>query len=132
MSRTLPKPQDITRAEAIDLLRAELMKLADEDNSVCKVAAEKGIFCHGLQRYGDAELRKRFAWIDRRAGHPTRPELEELANRWQLARQDVTQLPMACDVQQLEHDACGGWNDFSNEDLSRFYFELTKRSVEVV
>lgn len=132
MSHTLLKPQTIPRAEAIDLLRAKLMELADEDTSICKLAAEKGIFCYGFHRFSDGELRERFSWIDRCAGHPTRAKLEDLANRWQIARQDVTQLRTSCDVQQREQDACGGWNDFSNEDLARFFFELTKRTVVVV
>jgi hypothetical protein len=38
----------------------------------------------------------------------SREELEDLDNRWQLARQIVGDLPIACDVQQKEGDSCGG------------------------
>ena len=58
-------------------------------------------------------------------------ELEEIADRWQMARQDVDQLPVACDVQQKVHDTCRGWDDFSNEQLSTFLHELTGRDVAV-
>ena len=132
-----PKPQPetpvetIAREEAITILRGELLKLVDDENSICKVAAEKGVFCKGFQRYSDFELRKRYGWIARKDRRYTREEIEDLANRWQLARQDVDQLPIACDVQKLEHDSCRGWDDFSNEELSGFFTELTGRSLIV-
>jgi hypothetical protein len=61
----------------------------------------------------------------------SRQTLEELINRWQLARQDVNGLPMACDVQQREHDACNGWDDFSNDELAKFYAEVFKLEVAI-
>jgi hypothetical protein len=48
-----------------------------------------------------------------------------------MARQDVLEVPTSCDVQQLEHDACGGWEDFSNDDLAGFLRDLTGREVVV-
>ena len=132
-----PKPQPetpvetIAREEAVKILRGELLKLVDDENSICKVAAEKGIFCKGFQRYSDFELRKRYRWIARKDRRYTREEIEELANRWQLARQDVDELPLACDVQQVEHDACRGWDDFSSEELGKFIYQVTGRVVAV-
>jgi hypothetical protein len=131
MSRIEPKPETLSRDGAIDILRTELLKLAGDEVSICKVAAEKNIFCRGLHRLSDAELRRRFAWINAKNPRMPRAEMEELVDRWQLARQDVDGLPTACDVQQLEHDGCRGWDDFSNEDLSRFCLELTGRNVVV-
>ena len=81
--------ETIAREDAVNLLRAELLKLVDDESSICKVAAEKGIFCKGFQRYSDFELRKRYRWIARKDRRYTREEIEDLANRWQLARQDV-------------------------------------------
>lgn len=132
-----PKPQletpveTIARDEAVKILRGELLKLVDDENSICKVAAEKGIFCKGFQRYSDFELRKRYRWIARKDRRYTREEIEDLANRWQLARQDVDELPLACDVQQVEHDSCRGWDDFSSEELGRFIYQVTGRVVAV-
>jgi hypothetical protein len=34
-------------------------------------------------------------------------------------------------VQKKFHYTCGGWDDFTNEDLVRFYREMTGRSVVV-
>jgi hypothetical protein len=132
-----PKPQPetpvetIAREEAITILRGELLKLVDDENSICKVAAEKGIFCKGFQRYSDFELRKRYRWIARKDRRYTREEIEDLANRWQLARQDVDELPLACDVQQVEHDSCRGWDDFSSEELGKFIYQVTGRLIMV-
>jgi hypothetical protein len=131
MNQTSPRQEAITRDEAVALVRGELLKITDDDNSICKVASERDIFCHGFQRNSDGGLRRCYAWLDKRRPGMTRPELEDLANTWQLARQEVDQLPFACDVQQKEHDSCGGWDDFSNEDLSRFYSELTGHGLLV-
>jgi len=131
MARIEPKPRTITRDGAIDILRAELLKLAGSEVSICKLAAEKNIFCRGFHRQSDVDLRRKFSWINRTNPRRSRAELEEVIDRWQLARQEVDQLPTACDVQQLEHDGCRGWDDFSNEELSRFCRELTGRAVIV-
>jgi hypothetical protein len=131
MSRTFPEQGSVPRNEALALVRNELTKITDEDNSICKVASERGLFCHGFQRHSDGGLRRCYAWLDQRRPGMSRQQLEDLANTWQLARQEVDQLPLACDVQQREHDSCGGWDDFSNEDLSRFYNELTGRDLVV-
>ncbi len=124
-------PETIARDEAIKLLREKFLTLVDDENSICKVAAEKGIFCQGFQRYSDFELRKRYRWIARKDRRFTREEIEDLANRWQLARQDVDDLPLACDVQKLEQDSCRGWDDFSNEELAKVVWQMTGRQVTV-
>jgi hypothetical protein len=131
MTQNAPKSLTISRPQIIDLLRSELLKRAGEDVSACRVAAEQGIFCHGFARYSDEELRRRYEWIVRRRPTLTRDELEEIADRWQMARQEVTHTPIACDVQQRVHDTCRGWDDFSNDDLSRFYFEMTGKDIVI-
>jgi hypothetical protein len=120
------------RSEVVDLLRSELLKRTDSETSACKFAAERGAICRGFARYGEGELRRKYSWITRRHPEMTRHDLEEVANRWQLARQDVAALPVACDVQQIEHDMCRGWDDFTNGDLARFYTELTGKKITVV
>ncbi len=135
MLTTPPNPaliERVTRDEIIGRLRLELLSKTGDEHSLCRMAAEKGIFCHGFQRYGDGELRRAYDWIDRRYPQASRDELEELADRWQLARQEVDQLPLACDVQQKERDTCLGWDSFSNEELAGFYRELTGKTLNVV
>ena len=131
MSQTESTPETLSRAGTIDILRQELIKLAGDDVSICKLAAEKNVFCRGLHRHSDAELRRDFSWINGKNPRLPRAEFEDVVDRWQLARQEVAALPTACDVQQQEHDGCRGWDDFTNEDLSRFCLELMGRQVAV-
>lgn len=107
----------MTREEAIARIREELVGLADDENCMCKVAGERGIFCRGFKQWSEGELRDRYWWIVRRRPDITRAQLETLANSWQLAQQDVRDTPLCCDVQTRVHDTCRGWDDFSTEDL---------------
>ena len=129
MAQAQNQPQTNTRQTLIAALRSELAKRANGEMSICKLAAKTGVFCKGLKRYSDEEIAERYGWIVRRHPEVSRAELEEIADRWQMARQDVEGVETSCDVQQLEHDTCGGWDDFSNEDLARFLRELTGRQV---
>ena len=127
----LTNPEVVSRESLISTLRTELARRANGEVSICKLAAQTGIFCKGFSRYSDAELKRRFGWIVKKTPGTTREQLEEVADRWQLARQDVDGVATACDVQQMEHDMCGGWDDFSNEQLSGFLSELTGQKVVV-
>jgi hypothetical protein len=131
MQNPVAKSETLTRDGAIDILRNELLRLAGDEMSVCKVAAEKNVFCRGLHRHSDAGLRRSFDWLNRKKPGMTRAELEAMVDTWQLARGEVKGLPLACDVQQLEHDGCRGWDDFSNEELSGFCRELTGREIVI-
>lgn len=132
MTNLQNKPDYIARPNLIVALREELSRRARGEMSICRLAAETGVFCKGFRRYTDDELRERYPWIVKKNPDAPREELEAIADRWQLARQDVVGVTTACDVQQLEHDVCGGWDDFSNAELARFLFELTGRKVEVM
>lgn len=133
MAHRLPEqPERIARSTAIRRLRDVLVLMTDEDHSICRIAAERGIFCRGFKRYDDDELRQRYAWLVNRDPNIGRNRLEDLADRWQLARQVFDDVPIACDAQQIEHDTCGGWDEFSDEDLARFCRELLHENVIVV
>lgn len=123
--------EQVPRDVAINRLREALLELTDDDHSICRIAAEKEIFCGGFRRYSDAELRERYDWLARKYPAASREELEHLANQWQLGRQIFEDRAFACDVQQIEHHTCNGWADFSNEDLARFCRELLGADVVV-
>lgn len=123
----MTEQQFISRSDLIATLRDELSRRAG-DMSICKLAAQTGVFCKGFRRYSDDELKARYGWIAKKNPDASRQELEEIADRWQLAREDVLGAKTSCDVQQLEHDTCGGWDDFSDEDLANFLRELTGRT----
>jgi hypothetical protein len=121
----------ISRQDAIDQLRTKLLTLVDDDHSICDVAAEKRIFCHGFSQWSDSELARRLHWmIDRKKPRP-RAILEAHGNRWQLARQEVLGLPLACDVQQIDRDQCLGWESFDNGELEEHYRELIGERVTI-
>jgi hypothetical protein len=130
--KPVPKPPSISRAKAIAMLRYAFLQQLDPETSMCKFAADHGVFCRGFKRYGDGEIRRAYDWIARKDRQATREEIEEVANKWQIARQEVREMPLACDVQQREHDTCRGWDDFTNEELVRFVKEVTGTEYRVV
>lgn len=124
----------MTRPEAIRLLRRKFQEITDDEHSICQVASRLGILCGGFSRWKTYELRERFDWIVKKRPRMTRAELEDLANRWELARQFVHGEEVACDVQTPDepHRICEGWDTHPNEELARFVLELTGEEVEVV
>jgi len=124
----------ITRNEAITLLRQRCVALVDEEHSLCQVAARLRILCGGFSQWKFHELKQRFNWIASSRPGVTRKELEDLGNRWQLARQYVLDRPLACDVQadEKQHRICDGWAGHSDEDLARFCHELTGEEYSVI
>jgi hypothetical protein len=134
MARAVLELKDMktmTRKEAIDHIRAEVSKLVDDEHSVCEVAGRLGIMCRGFKQFSDEELKKRYDWIVAKRNPKTRDELEDLANRWQIARQIVNDRDLSCDVQTLEEDTCKGWNEFSNATLEKYYRQLCGEPIEV-
>jgi hypothetical protein len=121
----------MSRDEAIRAIRAKLLEMVDDDHSMCKVATEKNIYCRGFRRLSDEELKQRHSWLLRRNPNMSRDQLEDLANRWQLARQIVDQVPISCDVQALEHDTCEGWSTFDDAAIARFHHELVGVEITI-
>ncbi len=119
--------QPLSRPALIATLREELSRRAGDDMSICMLAARTSIFCRGFRRYSREELEERFGWLARKIPGASREELEQLADRWQLARQEALGAFTSCDVQQAQHDTCRGWDDFSKEDLARFLDEIRGR-----
>jgi len=121
----------VTRETAVAQLRRKLITLHEEGKSVCRIAAEKGLFCRGFHRDSDDELRFRYAAAIENAPELTRAALEERANAWQLARQQQEGTLLCCDVQFMTYETCRAWDDFSNEELSRFCEEMLGEKVRV-
>ncbi len=122
----------ITREEAVGRIRQQLIAMNADGKSVCRIAAEQNILCGGFHRDSDDELRARYAGRIDGATELSREELEERANEWQLTRQQQEGTRLCCDVQQMFYETCHGWDDFSDEDLSRFCLELFGEEVEVI
>ncbi len=121
-----------TRREAISRLRGALVRLTDDEHSMCRVAAERGIFCHGFRRWNAQEFDRRWRNAIGRSTHLSRSQMEEFANLWQLAEQIRSDVRLACDLPPAERVACRGWDEFSNADLSRFCSDVLGRNIDVV
>jgi hypothetical protein len=130
---TPARSKKVSRDELIDLLRKRCVGLVDEEHSLCEVASRLHIACGGFSQWKFHELKERYDWIVRSRPGITRAALEDLANRWQLARQTVKGTPLSCDTQLTErqHKTCEGWDQFSDRDLERFWNELSGETVEV-
>ena len=114
----------LTRDQLIDEIRRAALLLVDDDHSFCEVTGRLGIHCRGFKQYTDEELQEKYLWLARDHGATTRAEVEDLANRWQLARQLVSNEELSCDVQAREHDTCLGWDGYSDEYLAELHARL--------
>ena len=122
----------LTRHQAIDELRQRMLELVDEDHSICEVATRQGLCCHGFAQWDFDQLKQRYWWIADRRPQVTRPELERLANIWQVARQQVLGTDLSCDTQTVEHDTCNGWDQWDNPTLARYFEELCGETIAVL
>lgn len=123
----------ITRSQAIEDLRDVFLRMVDEQNSLCRVAAWRKIFCHGFHQWSQAELERRFPRIPRRSPALQRGHQELLANDLQLSRQDICARQLPCDLSPGDASGpCAGWDEFDERDLARFHREVCGEAVEVV
>ncbi len=122
----LPTPAGWTRPEAIACLRSRLMALTDGEHSICKVAADRGIFCRGFRRWNDREFHDRFKGTLGVSTHLTRLQMEELADLWQLSEQLSQGIALACDAPATARDraACQGWDEFTDLEIQGFSCEM--------
>lgn len=118
-------PAGWTREAAIAVLRERLLRLTDGEHSICRVAAERGIFCRGFRRWDDHEFHARWKGVLGASTHLTRPQMEELADLWQLAEQLSQKVALVCDAPAHVRTACRGWEEFTDIEIQRFCSDLT-------
>lgn len=119
------------RAETIEHLRRTLTPLAGADVSLCRIAAERKIFCRGFRRWSTPAFDRRWHNAIGRSSHSTRDRMEKFADLWQLTEQVRCGVPLACDAAG-PGSPCRGWDEFSDEQLAQFCWELTEvRPVEL-
>ena len=121
-----------SRNEAISHLRAHLVRLTDDENSLCRAAAEEGIFCRGFRRWNVPEFDRRWRDFIGRSTHISRAQMEDYANVWQLTEQVARGATLACDAAAAGRGPCRGWNEFSNAVLAQFCSDLLGENVEIV
>ena len=124
--------KQLTREAAIQDLRDALVASAGE-HSLCRVAKEKHIYCGGFGQWKLHELKARYPQITRSRGRLSRAQMEDLADRWQLARQQVLGEELSCDVQMREGRlrTCEGWDEFEDQELERFHAELCGEEIRI-
>jgi hypothetical protein len=114
----------VTRQHSIEVLRDALSGIADTDKSMCREAAERGIFCRGFRRWPPAEFDRRWHGSIGRSTHLSREQMERFADLWQLTEQFRSGVSLACDASRGPESPCRGWDEFSDEDLARFCRDL--------
>lgn len=119
----------ISRSQAIADLRRELLKLVDEEHSLCLVAARRGIFCNGFGRFETVDLAERLPGSVPPATE--RVEIERRANAWLSELQDLRAGRLPCD-HEGRSSLCAGWEEFFEAELARFYLEMLGEEVRVV
>lgn len=124
-------PESWTRPEAVARLRAVLLELCGDGRTMCRVAAEEGIFCRGFRRWPEHEFHERWKRQLGVSTHLTRDQMEELADIWQLCEQLRRRDMLICDAQTAAPGACRGWNEFTDRDLERFCLEILGKQVEI-
>jgi hypothetical protein len=121
----------ISRENAVARIRERLVALQEPGKSMCRIAAERNILCRGFEGDDALTLRWRYAGKIPAAPHLSRGELQDFANAWQLNRQRSAGTALCCDAQYMFYETCRGWDDFSNEEIAQFFFELTGEKVSV-
>ena len=121
-----------TREETIRTLRSRLTRLAGPDESLCRVAAERGIFCRGFRRWQVAEFHRRWRPAIGVSTHLSRAQMERYADLGQLTEQLCRGVPLACDANRGDDEApCRGWDEFSDVELARFCRELDRQAMSL-
>ena len=126
--------KQISRIQAIEDIRSALWTLVDDDTSLCKAVADRGVFCRGFSQWSFDELKQCFSGHVRNPPDIDREELERFANLWQRARQHRPSGRLPCDVplSMLRITPCAGWDEFYENDLASFHQELCGEEVQVV
>ena len=121
-----------SRTDALGRLREALLALTDEENSMCRIAAQRGIFCRGFARWDAREFDRRWRSAIGRSTHLSRAQMEEFANLWQLTGQVRQGVSLSCDARWSGCGPCRGWGELSNAEISRSCADLLGKSIAIV
>ena len=121
----------ISRDTAVRRIRERLIAWSEPGKSMCQIAAEKKVFCRGFDRESEDALRWRYAEKVPVTPYVPIQEVKARVNTWQLERQMEEDARICCDVQYRFYETCRAFDDFSNEELAQFCFELTGERVTI-
>jgi hypothetical protein len=124
---------EYTREQALSRIRTFLAEQRKDDETTCQTAGRLGIFCKGYDKWTTHSLRDLYPWLAKKVPNDApREELLKLVVAWDNARALVHNVPTTCDAHSLDHDACLGWDRFSNENLKRMFPQLFKPDDKIV
>lgn len=121
----------ISRDTAVSRIRERLIAMSEPGKSMCQIAAERKVLCRGFDRESEEALRWRYAEKIPVTPYVPIHEVRTLANTWQLGRQIEENAHLCCDVQYRFYETCRAWDDFTNDELAQYCFELTGEKVTV-
>ena len=119
-----------SREETIRHLRPRLLELCGDERSMCRVAAERGLFCRGFRRWHDREFHQRIKPSLGVSTHLNRLQMETLADLWLLSEQLRLDVGLACDAATLGEGFCRGWDELSDRELRDACLELQGRPLQ--
>jgi hypothetical protein len=121
-----------TREEALNKIREFLVANTRDEETTCQAAARLGIFCRGFDQWDVEQLRALYPWLAKKMPKDTpKEEFLKLVIAWDNARALVHGSPTTCDALALDHDACLGFDRFSNVHLKRMFPQLFSADDEI-
>jgi hypothetical protein len=121
-----------SREEALEKIRAFLVSETREGEITCQAAARLGIFCRGFDRWSTEQLKQQFPWLVAKLRPDfTREELLQLIVLWDKARMLVDHVSTTCDALAYDHDACLGFDRFSNAELKKLFPQIFSEQDEI-
>ena len=114
-----------TREEALVKIRQFLAANTRDDETTCQAAARLGIFCRGFDQWSVEQLRELYPWLANKMPKDTpKQEFLKLVIAWDNARALAHKSPTTCDALATDHDACLGFDRFSNAQLKLLFPQL--------
>jgi hypothetical protein len=120
------------REQALQRIREFLVANTRDEETTCQVAARLGIFCRGFDQWDAQQLRALYPWLAKRMPADTpKEEFLKLVVAWDNARALVHKATTTCDALAIDHDACLGFDRFSNEELKGTFPQIFQAEDQI-
>jgi len=121
-----------TREQALAKIRQFLTANTRDEETTCQTAARLGIFCRGFDQWSVEQLRALYPWLAKKMPTETpKEEFLKLVIAWDNARALVHKVPTTCDALAIDHDACLGFDRFSNAQLQGMFPQVFRADDQI-
>lgn len=121
-----------TREQALAKIRQYLAANTRDEETTCQAAARLGIFCRGFDQWNVEQLRDLYPWLAKKMPKDTpKEEFLKLVVAWDNARALVHKAPTTCDALAIDHDACLGFDRFSNAQLKGIFPQVFQADDQI-